>query len=121
MPSTPVASDLANAYSGTYYADTLAWAEHMGILPLSSDGFIPHAPAFRAAIANYLYLKSMPCMNEDTPLAAAGQLTISRQPQSMEPSGGMVTFKVEASGGQAPYTYNRESKTGSGTWFRVSE
>ena len=119
MPSTPVASDLANAYSGTYYADTLAWVEHIGILPLSSDGFIPHAPAFRAAIANYLYLKSMPCMNEDTPLAAAGQLTISRQPQSMEPSGGMVTFKVEASGGQAPYTYTWEIKSNSTSWMRV--
>jgi hypothetical protein len=58
-------------------------------------------------------------MTEDAPLAGAGQLIISQQPQSMEPSGGMVTFKVEASGGKAPYTYNWESKTGSGAWFRV--
>ena len=119
LPSTPVASVLACAYSGAYYADALAWAEYTGFLDVSPEDFIPNAPASRAGIANYLYLKSMPRMTEDAPLAGAGQLIISQQPQSMEPSGGMVTFKVEASGGKAPYTYNWESKTGSGAWFRV--
>lgn len=101
MPSVPEASALAGANDGTYYTHAVAWADHLGLL---DDAFDPNAPVTRAGIATCLHLKSMPRMTEDTPLASAGQLVISRQPQSMEPSGGMVTFKVEASGGKAPYT-----------------
>ena len=119
MPAASTASELAAANDGAYYTDALAWADTTGILDSSAEEFDANMPASRVDIATFLYLKSMPRMTGDTPLAGMGQLTISQQPQSMATTGGMVSFTVQASGGQAPYTYAWESRTGSGAWYRV--
>ncbi len=118
-PAALESSNLASANAETYYTHALAWADVGGVVEVSADHFVANIPASRADIANYLYLMSMQQVTEEVPLAGVGQLVISQHPKSQEPSGGMVSFTVQASGGQAPYTYKWESKTGSGTWYRV--
>lgn len=119
MPAVPNMGKLAVRYAGTYYADALKWAEYMGMLSTDEDSFAPSAAVTCAELAQYLYMKSMPLLIEEEAMSAAGQLAITVQPQSAESVGGMVTFTLQASGGKAPYSYAWESKSGTGTWFRV--
>jgi len=120
MPAAPADSAFADANAGVYYTDDVSCADHRGLLSgVEIAGFFPQAPVSRADIVGYLYMKSMPQMTEDIPLAGVGDLVISQQPVSMAPSGGMVSFTVQASGGMTPYRYRWETRTGSGAWTRV--
>ena len=121
MPAAMAGSSLAAANGGTYYADALAWADAGGVMYRSLDTFYTTAPVTFADVATYLYMNSIPLAAEETPLAgaASGQLVISQQPESTAVNGGMVSFTVKASGGKTPYSYAWESRSGSGSWYRV--
>ncbi len=121
MPAAMAGSSLAAANVGNYYTDALAWADAGGVLYRSHDTFHSTAPVTWADIITYLYRNTFPWITEDTPLAgaASGSLFISQQPESAAANGGMVSFTVKASGGKAPYSYAWESRSGSGSWYRV--